>query len=351
MAPEVTKSDEEWRAQLSPEQYEVLRRAATERPWSGKYVHNHDDGTYRCAGCGAVLFDSATKFESGSGWPSFYEPAVAEAVETDRGSEPGHGPHRGAVPALRRPPRSRLRRWAAADRAALLHELAGPGVRAGRLKPELATSGPAPHPRRSGRLLEASARPRSAGPEDRRRFQKGVFQTLKPCRRPGFGAFLGAAMSCARHRGVPAGTSRRPPAPRRRPPPCAAGSWRCAAPDVRFVPVVGCASTAGRPLAWWSVRSPADRSRDLPAGAPALPRAGIRSIHGATAGLGTQGRSEYFQTLQATFRTGSTGPEHGLAVVAQLADALEDVVEGPVGARPSSVRWRRPRDTSAGPAP
>jgi peptide-methionine (R)-S-oxide reductase len=81
MPSEVTKSDEEWRAQLSPDQYQVLRRAGTERPWSGKYVHNHDDGTYRCAGCGCVLFDSATKFESGTGWPSFYEPAVEKAVE------------------------------------------------------------------------------------------------------------------------------------------------------------------------------------------------------------------------------------------------------------------------------
>ena len=81
MAPEVTKTDDEWRAQLSPEQYEVLRKAGTERPWSGKYVNNHDDGSYRCAACGAVLFDSSTKFDSGTGWPSFYEPAVAEAVE------------------------------------------------------------------------------------------------------------------------------------------------------------------------------------------------------------------------------------------------------------------------------
>jgi peptide-methionine (R)-S-oxide reductase len=81
MAPEVTKSDEEWRTQLSPDQYQVLRHAATERPWSGKYVHNHDDGSYRCAACGVVLFDSATKFESGTGWPSFFEPAVAGAVE------------------------------------------------------------------------------------------------------------------------------------------------------------------------------------------------------------------------------------------------------------------------------
>jgi len=74
-------SEEQWRERLSPEQYRVLRRAGTEPPWSGEYVHNHDDGTYRCAGCGAVLFGSSTKFDSGSGWPSFYEPAVADAVE------------------------------------------------------------------------------------------------------------------------------------------------------------------------------------------------------------------------------------------------------------------------------
>jgi peptide-methionine (R)-S-oxide reductase len=78
---EIEKSDDEWRAELSPEQYEVLRRAGTERPWSGKYVNNHDDGTYTCAACGNILFSSATKFESGSGWPSFTEPAVADAVE------------------------------------------------------------------------------------------------------------------------------------------------------------------------------------------------------------------------------------------------------------------------------
>lgn len=81
MAPEVIRSDEEWRAQLSPEQYDVLRNKGTERPWSGKYVTNHDDGTYHCAACGEELFSSDTKFESGSGWPSFYEPAVAGAVE------------------------------------------------------------------------------------------------------------------------------------------------------------------------------------------------------------------------------------------------------------------------------
>jgi peptide-methionine (R)-S-oxide reductase len=81
MASEVIKSEEEWRAELAPDQFEVLRRKATERAFTGKYVNNHDDGTYRCAGCGAVLFTSDTKFESGSGWPSFTEPAVAEVVE------------------------------------------------------------------------------------------------------------------------------------------------------------------------------------------------------------------------------------------------------------------------------
>jgi len=78
---DVVKTDEEWRAALSPEQYAVLRQGATERPWTGEYVEEHADGRYCCAGCGTVLFDSSTKFESGSGWPSFYEPAVASAVE------------------------------------------------------------------------------------------------------------------------------------------------------------------------------------------------------------------------------------------------------------------------------
>jgi peptide-methionine (R)-S-oxide reductase len=89
MSPEVNKTEEEWRQELSPEQYEVLRRSGTERPFSGKYVHNHDDGTYRCAGCGAVLFSSGTKFDSGSGWPSFYKPEDEENVE--RRTDSSHG--------------------------------------------------------------------------------------------------------------------------------------------------------------------------------------------------------------------------------------------------------------------
>jgi peptide-methionine (R)-S-oxide reductase len=79
---EITKTDEQWRAELSPEQYEVLRKSATERPFTGEYVNVKDDGVYRCAGCGAELFASGTKFDSGTGWPSFTEPAVAAAVET-----------------------------------------------------------------------------------------------------------------------------------------------------------------------------------------------------------------------------------------------------------------------------
>ena len=80
----VEKTDAQWREELTPEQYQVLRKAGTERAFTGKYWNNHDDGIYRCAGCGAELFGSDTKFESGSGWPSFTEPKVAEAVTLKR---------------------------------------------------------------------------------------------------------------------------------------------------------------------------------------------------------------------------------------------------------------------------
>jgi peptide-methionine (R)-S-oxide reductase len=79
--PPVDKSEEQWREQLTPEQYEILRRAGTEPPFTGEYVYNKASGMYRCAACGSDLFASDTKFESHSGWPSFTEPAVAEAVE------------------------------------------------------------------------------------------------------------------------------------------------------------------------------------------------------------------------------------------------------------------------------
>lgn len=77
----VQKTDEEWREQLTPEQYMILRQKGTEPAFTGKFVDVKDDGIYRCAGCGAELFSSETKFESGSGWPSFTDPANAENVE------------------------------------------------------------------------------------------------------------------------------------------------------------------------------------------------------------------------------------------------------------------------------
>ncbi|HVM97489.1 MAG TPA: peptide-methionine (R)-S-oxide reductase MsrB [Candidatus Acidoferrales bacterium] len=83
MADKVVKSEDEWRGQLTPEQYAVCREKATERPFTGKYYHCKDDGTYRCVACGNPLFTSDTKYESGSGWPSFYQPVSPESVREE----------------------------------------------------------------------------------------------------------------------------------------------------------------------------------------------------------------------------------------------------------------------------
>ena len=82
MVEKVEKSDAEWRAELSPEQFEVLRNKGTERAFTGALLNNKETGMYTCAGCGAPLFSSDTKFESGSGWPSFWEPAGDDRVAT-----------------------------------------------------------------------------------------------------------------------------------------------------------------------------------------------------------------------------------------------------------------------------
>jgi peptide-methionine (R)-S-oxide reductase len=78
----IQKTDEEWRRELTPEQYAILRQKGTEPAFSGALYHNHADGAYHCAACGAELFKSDNKFESGSGWPSFYLPADNSAIET-----------------------------------------------------------------------------------------------------------------------------------------------------------------------------------------------------------------------------------------------------------------------------
>ncbi len=89
MADKIKKTDAEWRAQLTPMQYAVLRQAATERPFTGEYEGCHDPGTYRCAGCGAELFDAETKYDSGCGWPAFWAAkdggAIEERVDTSHG--------------------------------------------------------------------------------------------------------------------------------------------------------------------------------------------------------------------------------------------------------------------------
>jgi peptide-methionine (R)-S-oxide reductase len=85
MSTEVKRTEQEWQSLLTPEQYQVLRQKGTERPFSGRYVDTKQDGVYRCAACGNELFDAGAKFESGTGWPSFCEPANRQNVtlETD----------------------------------------------------------------------------------------------------------------------------------------------------------------------------------------------------------------------------------------------------------------------------
>jgi peptide-methionine (R)-S-oxide reductase len=85
----VTKTDDEWRKILTPQQYDVLRNKGTERAFTGAYWNEHRKGTYKCAGCGTVLFTSETKFESGTGWPSFWQPADAKSVLVERDTSHG----------------------------------------------------------------------------------------------------------------------------------------------------------------------------------------------------------------------------------------------------------------------
>jgi peptide-methionine (R)-S-oxide reductase len=83
LTSKVTKTEEQWRAELTPEQYKVLRQRGTEAPFTGEYDHTFEDGVYRCAGCGAELFRSDAKYDSGCGWPAFTAPANGDAVEEE----------------------------------------------------------------------------------------------------------------------------------------------------------------------------------------------------------------------------------------------------------------------------
>jgi peptide-methionine (R)-S-oxide reductase len=95
MAERLQLTDDEWRERLTPEQFDVLRRKGTERPFTGAYTDTEDPGAYHCAGCGAELFRSDAKFHSGSGWPSFVEPASLESVVTEE--DTSHGMRRTEV--------------------------------------------------------------------------------------------------------------------------------------------------------------------------------------------------------------------------------------------------------------
>ena len=105
----VTKTDAEWREQLTAEQYEVTRGKGTERPFTGKYCDSHDQGTFVCVCCGNALFSSDAKFESGSGWPSFWKRLSDESVKTE--TDKTHGMRRTevALQPLRSPPRTCFR--------------------------------------------------------------------------------------------------------------------------------------------------------------------------------------------------------------------------------------------------
>src|SRR5262245_54501688 len=85
----IEKSDEEWRQALTPDQYRVLRQKGTERAFTGAFWDSHDEALYKCAGCGTPLFGSDTKFDSGTGWPSFTAPVAADAVATE--TDESHG--------------------------------------------------------------------------------------------------------------------------------------------------------------------------------------------------------------------------------------------------------------------
>ena len=132
MSDKPEKTETEWREALTPEQFQILREKGTERAFTGEYWDSKDAGTYVCAGCGTPLFHSDTKFDSGSGWPSFYDVRGGRVRGHRGGPEPLHASHRGLVCLVWRSPRSRIPRWPAAHGPPLLHQLRCPDSGAGR---------------------------------------------------------------------------------------------------------------------------------------------------------------------------------------------------------------------------
>ncbi len=118
----VEKTDAEWRAELTPEQYYVMRQKGTEPAFSGALYRNHADGTYRCAACGAELFSSDTKFESGTRLAQLYRAGQRGSGESARGQELRDDAHGSHLRTLRRPPGACLPGWPGARRAPLLHQ-------------------------------------------------------------------------------------------------------------------------------------------------------------------------------------------------------------------------------------
>ena len=167
MSTKIDKTDQEWREQLTPAQYEVLRQKGTERPFTGSYVHTKDDGIYRCAGCGAELFSSDAKFDSGTGWPSFTEPGQNANIQAHEDRSHGMvrtevtcgscGGHLGHV----------FPDGPGAGRTALLHQLLRARPRRARVTAALAPTTQAPPPGVPGRP-GAGHRRVARDPESRR---------------------------------------------------------------------------------------------------------------------------------------------------------------------------------------
>ena len=131
----IEKTEQQWRAELTPDQYRILREKATEPAFTGEYDHVFEPGTYRCAGCGTELFSSDAKYDSGCGWPAFSAPASEDVIEEERDVSLGMVRTEVLVRSVRRPPRPRVPGRTAADGSAVLHQLGRARARGELAKP------------------------------------------------------------------------------------------------------------------------------------------------------------------------------------------------------------------------